>query len=131
MLFSIAACLALASTALSQFIPAPKDLTYKEGYAGVGIRYKEVPSGICETVEGVKSYSGYADVGHNQHLFFWFFESRDGKPKEADLTVWINGGPGSSSMIGLFQEHGPCGYFNGSVTFNPHSWNNASNMLYM
>jgi carboxypeptidase C (cathepsin A) len=130
-LIKSAACLAaLTSSAISQFIPAPEDLTYKEGYAGVGVRYKEVPTGVCETVEGVKSYTGYADVGHNQHLFFWFFEKRT-NPKDADLTVWINGGPGSSSMIGLWQELGPCGYFNNSVTFNPYSWNNVSNMLFM
>ena len=35
-------------------------------------------------------------------------------------------------MIGLFQEHGPCGIdANGSVYNNPYSWNNASNMLYI
>lgn len=90
------AALTLASTCLSQFIPAPDDLIHKTGYAGVNIRYKEVPSGICETVEGVKSYAGYADVGEHQHLFFWFFEARNEKPEDAKLTTWINGGPGSS-----------------------------------
>jgi carboxypeptidase C (cathepsin A) len=53
-------------------------------------------------------------------------------PKEAPLTVWINGGPGSSSMIGLFQENGPCGVdINGNVYNNPYSWSNASNMLFI
>ncbi len=53
-------------------------------------------------------------------------------PKEAPLTVWINGGPGSSSMIGLFQENGPCGVdINGNVYDNPYSWSNASNMLFI
>jgi hypothetical protein len=96
-LFTVAAA-SLFSTCLAQFVPAPDDLISKKGYAGVTIRYKEVPSGICESVEGVKSYTGYADVGHDQHLFFWFFESRDGNPKEAPLTTWINGGPGSSEL---------------------------------
>ena len=38
--------------------------------------------------------------------------------------------PGSSSMIGLFQEHGPCLINNGSSTvrLNPQSWNQNSNM---
>ena len=73
--------------------------------------------GICETTEGVKSYAGYVhlpvgvvnDLGVNQNFtintFFWFFESRK-DPANAPLSIWMNGGPGSSSMIGLFQENG-------------------------
>lgn len=41
--------------------------------------------------------------------------------------------PGSSSMIGLFQEHGPCRINNDTTTvsLNPYSWNNEVNMLYI
>lgn len=49
---------------------------------------------------------------------------------KAPLTVWINGGPGSSSMIGLFQELGPCGVDqDGNAFNNPYSWSNVSNMV--
>lgn len=123
---TLAAVAAIPNVA-SQYVTAPTDLQTRHGYLGVPIRYKEVPTGICETDPNVKSYSGYADVGNDHHLFFWFFESRETPPEEAPLTIWINGGPGSSSMIGLFQELGPCRIDrNMTVRNNPYSWSNAS-----
>ena len=83
---STLALLAIATSTLSQFVPAPKNLTTKTGYAGVQVRYKEVPPGICELNPHVKSYSGYADVAENEHVFFWFFEARNVDPKKAPLV---------------------------------------------
>jgi len=145
----------LLSSARAQFVPAPTDLVTKTGFANVSVRYKEVPSGICELDPNVKSFSGYADVGPGQHVFFWFFEARNVDPTTAPLTVWINGGPGSSSMLGLFQEVstvfarnqpdlrgligeltcpqlGPCRIdSNYRVHNNRFSWSNTSNLLFV
>ncbi|RDW84592.1 alpha hydrolase-17 [Coleophoma cylindrospora] len=133
MICSVFALLAAsASVTLAQFVTPPTDLINATGYYNTSVRYKEVPTGICELNPDVKSYSGYVDVAENQHIFFWFFEARNGAPSESPLTVWINGGPGSSSMIGLFQENGPCSIDeNGEVVNNPYSWSNVSNMLYI
>ncbi|EFQ30402.1 serine carboxypeptidase [Colletotrichum graminicola M1.001] len=90
-------------------------------------------SGICETTKGVKQYSGYFDVGTDQHTFFWFFEARN-NASTAPLALWLSGGPGCSSMLGLFQENGPCTFNKGGgaePTLNPNSWNNFANMLYV
>nr|POE90644.1 carboxypeptidase s1 like a [Quercus suber] len=99
---------------------------------GVTIRYKEPgQDGVCETTPGVNSYSGYIDVASNVHVFFWFFESRS-NPKTDPVTLWLNGGPGSDSLIGLFQELGPCRLTeNLTSVLNPWSWNNVSNMLFL
>jgi carboxypeptidase C (cathepsin A) len=59
-------------------------------------------SGLCEKAKGVKQYSGYLSVGDNMNMWFWFFESRN-NATTAPLAAWFNGGPGCSSMIGLFQ----------------------------
>ncbi|KAE9368214.1 carboxypeptidase-like protein S1 [Stipitochalara longipes BDJ] len=89
-------------------------------------------SGICETTPGVNQYSGYLSVGSNENMWFWFFEARN-NATTAPLATWFNGGPGCSSMIGLFQENGPCHFVNGDSTpsLNPYSFNEYANMLYV
>ena len=44
-----------------------------------------------------------AEQDHN--LFYWFF--RNTNDDSAPLVAWFNGGPGASSMPGLFYEQGP------------------------
>ncbi|KAI0271170.1 serine carboxypeptidase [Russula aff. rugulosa BPL654] len=89
-------------------------------------------SGICETTPHVYQASGYGDISANKSVWFWFFAARK-NPDKAPLVTWFNGGPGSSSMLGLFQEHGPCRIKNDStgVHLNPASWNNVANVLYI
>ncbi|KAI5358164.1 Putative peptidase S10, serine carboxypeptidase, alpha/Beta hydrolase [Septoria linicola] len=108
---------------------------------GITISYKE--NEICETTPGVRSYSGHvhlppgtAELGQGQdypiNTFFWFFEARS-DPTNAPLSIWLNGGPGSSSMFGLFAENGPC-FVNAdsnSTRLSEWSWNNEVNMLYL
>lgn len=86
-----------------QLPAAAEGVTTITSPSGVKIRYKEPgKAGVCETTKGVKSYSGYVDLAPDAHTFFWFFEARH-NPADAPLTLWLNGGPGSDSLIGLFQ----------------------------
>ncbi|KAF1988772.1 carboxypeptidase S1-like protein B [Aulographum hederae CBS 113979] len=128
----------------TQFPKTPEDVTVLQSQLddGVYISYKE--PGLCETTPGVKSYSGYvhlppgtlAGLDEEQdypiNTFFWFFEARN-DPHNAPLSIWMNGGPGSSSMLGLLVENGPCSINadSNSTTHNPWSWNNNVNMLYL
>ena len=53
-----------------------------------------------------KQYSGYLDVSKTKHYHYWFVECEN-NPKDAPVVLWLNGGPGCSSLIGLVYEHGP------------------------
>ncbi|KAI0996939.1 Carboxypeptidase [Podosphaera aphanis] len=104
---------------------------FRHEATGAAIDYVK-NSGICETTPGVNQYSGYLSVGTDENMWFWFFEARN-NPRTAPLAAWFNGGPGCSSMIGLFQENGPCHFVNGSneTSLNPYSWNEYANMIYI
>ncbi|ORZ32409.1 Alpha/Beta hydrolase protein [Catenaria anguillulae PL171] len=63
--------------------------------------------------------------------FFMYFE-RTSAPTD-DLIVWLNGGPGASSLFGLFVENGPF-QFNlktGTIQHNPAGWHTAANILFV
>ncbi|PFH53275.1 hypothetical protein AMATHDRAFT_137711 [Amanita thiersii Skay4041] len=89
-------------------------------------------SGLCETTPSVYQASGYADLTSTKSLWFWYFAARK-NPSIAPLVLYVDGGPGVSSMTGLLQEHGPCRINNdtSSVNLNPYSWNNEVNIIYL
>lgn len=56
----------------------------------------------------VPSYAGYITVNQqlNSNLFFWFVPSLS-DPVNAPVILWLQGGPGTTSLLGFFSEHGP------------------------
>ncbi|KAI9730204.1 MAG: hypothetical protein M1834_005968 [Cirrosporium novae-zelandiae] len=83
-------------------------------------------------VDKVKQYSGYLDDEENdKHLFYWFFESRN-DPKNDPVVLWLNGGPGCSSLTGLFMELGPSSIDKDvKVQYNPSSWNSNASVIFL
>jgi vitellogenic carboxypeptidase-like protein len=67
----------------------------------------------------------------NQNLFFWYFPAKHPKINDAPLIIWLQGGPGSSSMIGLFAEHGPLQFIDGKLFQRSESWNERYGVLYI
>ncbi|KAL8855106.1 MAG: hypothetical protein Q9221_000012 [Calogaya cf. arnoldii] len=110
------------------------------------IRFKSPPVGTCATFSPTqKQYTGYVILPANKlapiqqdyyvNTFFWFIEART-NASTAPLTIFINGGPGSSSMVGLFQEAGPCevveiaqGKF--GTQLRKWGWDRSSNIVFV
>ena len=52
--------------------------------------------------------------------------------KSAPVVVWLQGGPGGSSLFGLFNENGPLVVdSSGKVSLRKINWNTDYNMLYI
>ena len=115
--------------------------------SNITISYKQPTTQTCATAfEHQKQYSGYVNLppftlpapyqqNYSINTFFWFFEARSNS-ETSPLTIWLNGGPGSSSMVGLFQEMGPCEVVqlpNGSYSTQarPFGWDRSSNLLFI
>ena len=56
-----------------------------------------------ETLPPFAMFSGYLDVTSTKKLHYWFVESKT-NPHTDPIVLWLNGGPGCSSMMGLRQE---------------------------
>ncbi len=99
---------------------------------------------MTDLLEGVSeadqptSYSGLFTVkpDTDNNIFFWFIEATEVAPEDAPVVVWLQGGPGSSSLFGAFELHGPIISVDGGpegVTGvrNEWAWTRRANMLYI
>ena len=79
-----------------------------------------------------KQYSGYLSGGEDVYLHYWFVESQS-NPKKDPVLLWLNGGPGCSSLTGFFTENGPIRVQSDgkTVTLDKNSWNTLANVLYL
>ncbi|XP_021807909.1 serine carboxypeptidase-like 45 [Prunus avium] len=80
-----------------------------------------------------QQYAGYVTVDENQQraLFYYFVEAETDAASKP-LVLWLNGGPGCSSVgAGAFIEHGPFKPSGDILLKNDFSWNKEANMLYL
>ncbi|CAI6361672.1 unnamed protein product [Macrosiphum euphorbiae] len=83
----------------------------------------------------IESYSGYltVDEAHGSNMFFWFFPAASGK-SDAPVLLWLQGGPGASSLLGVFNLNGPfsvCKGCGGELKLRDHAWTATHSMLYV
>lgn len=83
-----------------------------------------------------ESYAGLLPLSdaknETREFYFWFFPTAN--PDASDeLLIWLNGGPGCSSLEGLFQENGPFLWQFGTYAPYPntYSWTNLTNVVWI
>ncbi len=82
-------------------------------------------------------YSGFLNASASEpgtYLHYWLATSSSDKcsssPGACPTVLWLNGGPGASSIMGMLQEQGPLIIdASGSLMKNPHAWTNLGNLL--
>ncbi len=96
-----------------------------------------LPDGLFPT----RHWAGHlpaSNDGSDKKLFYWLFEpggndlaNTPTEEEEIPLILWLNGGPGCSSMDGLWLENGPFrlvksdGDRSWTIDVNEHSWHMA------
>ncbi|CAI9769737.1 unnamed protein product [Fraxinus pennsylvanica] len=85
---------------------------------------------------GFRQYGGYITVNKTAGRAFYYYlaEADEHSRKSLPLLVWLNGGPGCSSLgYGAMQEIGPFRVHSDGKTLykNKLAWNHAANVLFL
>lgn len=65
------------------------------------------------------------------NIFYWHFQAAQ-NADQAPLVIWLNGGPGCSSLQGLFLGISPLNLSNDmTIGKNEHSWHAYANLLFV
>ena len=78
-------------------------------------------------------YSGYLDTLINGNRLFYVYYPSQTNPSTDPVLLWLNGGPGCSSLFGMLGEIGPVttDNFSGELKLNKYSWNMQTNLLFI
>ncbi|KAK5057658.1 hypothetical protein LTR84_011659 [Exophiala bonariae] len=98
-------------------------------FAVNGTAIPEVDFDVGESYAGLLPISNATNASE---LYFWFFPTTNPAASN-EVLIWLNGGPGCSSLEGFLQENGPFLWQYG--TFKPvqnqWSWTNLTNVVWV
>ncbi|XP_063838438.1 vitellogenic carboxypeptidase-like [Ostrinia nubilalis] len=80
---------------------------------------------------GIKSHSGFMTVKkeYDSNIFFWYFPHE--RSAEKPWVIWLQGGPGFSSLVGLFHGVGPLKIEDSKVNLQKGTWANDYSLLFV
>ncbi|CAF0723080.1 unnamed protein product [Adineta steineri] len=88
---------------------------------------------LPKEASSIRMHAGLLSVNpqHNGSLFFWHFERKYPSDK-LRTVIWLNGGPGCSSLIGAWMETGPFRFQDENTMIeNDGSWHLYTNLLFV
>ncbi|UJR11742.1 hypothetical protein I4U23_015923 [Adineta vaga] len=88
---------------------------------------------LPESESSICMHAGYipTDPATDGALFFWHFAKKFTSDKSRTV-IWLNGGPGQSSLIGAWTEIGPFRFLDeNTIVTNNGSWHLYANLLFV
>jgi carboxypeptidase D len=88
---------------------------------------------LPKEASSIRMYAGHLPVNpeHYGALFFWYF-ARKNVADKSRTVIWLNGGPGCSSLVGAWMEIGPFRFQdNNTMVENNGSWHLFTNLLFV
>ncbi|KAI9202266.1 Alpha/Beta hydrolase protein [Polychytrium aggregatum] len=119
---------ALLALTVADFVLARTEPKAKEDY-----RIDRLPGLDDQANARFTQYSGHVRYSpkDNSSLFFWHIQAQQGV-QVPRLVIWLNGGPGCSSLDGVLLENGPFRMTqSGAIEINEYSWWRHANLLYV
>ncbi|GJQ71733.1 hypothetical protein Trydic_g11426 [Trypoxylus dichotomus] len=86
-----------------------------------------------EDFRDIISYAGFLQVSkeYDSNLFFWYFPSQLNVNLDP-VILWLQGGPGLTSLVGLFLENGPFQLENKfDIRLRMYSWTKRFSVVYV
>ncbi|KAJ2854860.1 Cell death protease [Coemansia erecta] len=103
-------------------LPSQKDLLVTQ------IPFQDAPE-----FTSLRQYAGQLPIlSDKEVMFFWLISNQTNTENQDKLIIWLNGGPGCTSLDGVFMENGPY-KFNGAnkLGFRDHSLSQQFDVLYI
>ena len=78
-------------------------------------------------------YSGYLETDVEGTELFYIFTPSQSNPEKDPIILWLNGGPGCSSLEGFLEEIGPVIFkpYSKKPVLNEYSWNKNASVFFI
>ncbi|OMH80940.1 Pheromone-processing carboxypeptidase KEX1 [Zancudomyces culisetae] len=93
----------------------------------------KLPGIVDSRLQEIKNYAGHIELeGPSKKMFFWLLKNTTNEYNNDKFVLWLNGGPGCSSLDGLFLTNGPY-IFNedGNIVKRDYAFTDLVDVLYI